>query len=38
MQLINVALGGTLVQHVPERFGHEEHRRVSGSLTVPTTM
>ncbi len=32
MQLINVALGGTLVQHVPERFGHQEHRRVVGSF------
>jgi putative glutamine amidotransferase len=32
MQLLNVACGGTLVQHVPERFGHEEHRRVLGSF------
>jgi putative glutamine amidotransferase len=32
MQLINVACGGTLVQHVPERFGHQEHRRVVGSF------
>jgi putative glutamine amidotransferase len=32
MQLINVALGGTLMQHLPERFGHEEHRRVVGSF------
>lgn len=32
MQLINVALGGTLLQHLPERFGHEEHRRVVGSF------
>jgi putative glutamine amidotransferase len=32
MQLINVARGGTLVQHVPERFGHHEHRRVVGSF------
>ncbi len=32
MQLINVACGGTLVQHLPERFGHEEHRRVLGSF------
>jgi putative glutamine amidotransferase len=32
MQLINVALGGTLVQHLPERFGHHEHRRVVGSF------
>jgi putative glutamine amidotransferase len=32
MQLINVALGGTLLQHLPERFGHHEHRRVIGSF------
>ncbi|MGD0452943.1 MAG: gamma-glutamyl-gamma-aminobutyrate hydrolase family protein [Solirubrobacteraceae bacterium] len=32
MQLINVACGGTLVQHVPDRFGHHEHRRVLGSF------
>jgi putative glutamine amidotransferase len=32
MQLINVALGGTLVQHLPEHVGHQEHRRVLGSF------
>jgi putative glutamine amidotransferase len=32
MQLINVACGGTLFQHLPERFGHHEHRRVVGSF------
>jgi putative glutamine amidotransferase len=32
MQLINVALGGTLSQHLPDRLGHEEHRRVVGSF------
>ena len=32
MQLINVALGGTLLQHLPERYGHHEHRRVPGSF------
>ncbi len=32
MQLINVALGGTLLQHLPERLGHGEHRRVLGSF------
>jgi putative glutamine amidotransferase len=32
MQLLNVALGGTLVQHLPERYGHHEHRRVPGSF------
>jgi putative glutamine amidotransferase len=32
MQLINVALGGTLHQHLPESHGHGEHRRVLGSF------
>ena len=32
MQLINVARGGTLLQHLPEHFGHHEHRRVPGSF------
>jgi putative glutamine amidotransferase len=32
MQLLNVACGGTLIQHLPERFGHHEHRRVPGSF------
>ncbi|HEY3019302.1 MAG TPA: gamma-glutamyl-gamma-aminobutyrate hydrolase family protein [Solirubrobacteraceae bacterium] len=32
MQLINVALGGTLHQHLPEVVGHGEHRRVIGSF------
>lgn len=32
MQLINVARGGTLQQHLPERFGHHQHRRVVGSF------
>ena len=32
MQLINVACGGTLEQHLPQRFGHHEHRRVLGSF------
>jgi putative glutamine amidotransferase len=32
MQLINVARGGTLLQHLPEHFGHEEHRRAIGSF------
>ncbi|HEY4427556.1 MAG TPA: gamma-glutamyl-gamma-aminobutyrate hydrolase family protein [Solirubrobacteraceae bacterium] len=32
MQLLNVALGGTLLQHLPERYGHHEHRRVLGSF------
>jgi len=32
MQLMNVALGGTLLQHLPESHGHEEHRRKLGSF------
>jgi putative glutamine amidotransferase len=32
MQLINVALGGTLHQHLPELVGHPDHRRVVGSF------
>jgi putative glutamine amidotransferase len=32
MQLLNVALGGTLHQHLPELFGHEEHRRQLGTF------
>jgi putative glutamine amidotransferase len=32
MQLLNVAFGGTLNQHLPEEIGHEEHRRTPGSF------
>ncbi len=32
MQLLNVAFGGTLHQHLPDTVGHEEHRRVAGSF------
>jgi putative glutamine amidotransferase len=32
MQVLNVALGGTLRQHLPDELGHEEHRRVPGSF------
>jgi putative glutamine amidotransferase len=32
MQLLNVAQGGTLCQHLPDLLGHEEHRRVPGSF------
>jgi putative glutamine amidotransferase len=32
MQLINVARGGTLLQHLPEHFGHGEHLRNTGSF------
>jgi putative glutamine amidotransferase len=32
MQVLNVAFGGTLFQHLPETFGHEDHRRVPGTF------
>jgi len=32
MQVLNVACGGTLHQHLPELVGHEHHRRVPGSF------
>ena len=32
MQLINVAQGGTLLQHLPEVYGHHEHRRALGTF------
>ena len=33
-QLINVALGGTLCQHLPDRTGHEGHRPEPGTYGV----
>jgi putative glutamine amidotransferase len=32
MQVMNVARGGTLVQHLPEHVGHEHHRRTAGTF------
>jgi putative glutamine amidotransferase len=32
MQVMNVARGGTLIQHLPDDFGHEDHRRSMGSF------
>ncbi len=32
MQLMNIARGGTLSQHLPDDFGHEDHRRTPGSF------
>ena len=32
MQLMNVATGGTLHQHLPDHVGHEEHRRAVGTF------
>lgn len=32
MQVMNVAAGGTLHQHLPDVVGHEDHRRVMGTF------
>ena len=32
MQILNIACGGTLHQHLPELVGHEDHRRVLGTF------
>ena len=32
-QLLNVARGGDLVQHLPEALGHEEHRTMPGTFS-----
>src|SRR5512133_1495757 len=32
MQLLNVALGGDLVQHLPDHVGHDGHRRTLGTF------
>jgi gamma-glutamyl-gamma-aminobutyrate hydrolase PuuD len=32
VQLLNVVRGGDLVQHLPERVGHERHRQVPGTF------
>ena len=32
MQVLNVARGGTLHQHVPDLVGHEDHRRIPGAF------
>ncbi|WP_405493209.1 gamma-glutamyl-gamma-aminobutyrate hydrolase family protein [Nocardia sp. NBC_00511] len=36
LQLVNVALGGTLVQHLPDVVGHTDHSRSPGVFTVTT--
>jgi gamma-glutamyl-gamma-aminobutyrate hydrolase PuuD len=33
LQLLNVARGGDLVQHLPERVGHDEHKQVAGTFS-----
>lgn len=32
MQMLNVAFGGTLKQHLPDEFGHDDHLRSPGSF------
>jgi putative glutamine amidotransferase len=32
-QVLNVALGGDLEQHLPDRVGHEGHKRVTGTFS-----
>jgi putative glutamine amidotransferase len=32
MQVLNVAFGGTLHQHLPDEVGHEDHRRAAGTF------
>ncbi|MFQ6395753.1 gamma-glutamyl-gamma-aminobutyrate hydrolase family protein [Nocardia sp. KC 131] len=34
LQLVNVALGGTLIQHLPDVLGHTDHSRVPGVFTI----
>jgi putative glutamine amidotransferase len=34
LQLLNVALGGTLIQHLPDAIGHDRHRPVVGEFAV----
>ena len=33
-QLLNVARGGDLVQHLPEEVGHDDHKQVPGEFAV----
>lgn len=33
-QLLNVARGGDLIQHLPEEVGHDEHKQVPGEFAV----
>src|SRR4051794_41479526 len=32
MQVMNVARGGTLIEHLPDKVGHEDHRLLPGSV------
>lgn len=33
MQLVNIAQGGTLTQHLPDKVGHQRHRLQTGALS-----
>jgi putative glutamine amidotransferase len=33
MQMLNVSCGGTLVQHLPDRVGNDDHRHTPGSFS-----
>jgi len=33
VQLLNVARGGDLVQHLPEKVGHDEHKEIPGTFS-----
>ena len=33
-QLLNVARGGDLIQHLPEEIGHDDHKQVPGAFAV----
>jgi putative glutamine amidotransferase len=33
MQMLNVACGGTLEQHLPDRLGHNDHRHTPGTFS-----
>jgi putative glutamine amidotransferase len=34
VQLLNVARGGDLVQHLPEEVGHDDHKQVPGEFAI----
>ncbi|MRH91796.1 gamma-glutamyl-gamma-aminobutyrate hydrolase family protein [Nocardia sp. SYP-A9097] len=36
LQLVNVAMGGTLLQHLPDALGHTDHARTPGAFGVTT--
>ena len=35
MQVMNVARGGTLIEHLPDKVGHEDHRLTPGRVRRP---